>query len=388
MTSYLDAARDGSSVLKDGFAELADSLSRVQGGAADFWQGGAADAASLALAPMIKSAQDNSTNLHNATQTLIAQGSHFVHVRDSVREVAKDRPNDHDIASYMPFGASDSEKAAAKWDADTRHNVDTYEPYYQATQANNARMPVTYPEVHSSSVSSAPPETSTPGSTVDSRGVTGFGVGGDTGRRMSSGPGSSSRSGPQQQQAAWQPPAPRPPSPNRSPTEATTPGGYTPPRRGSGSDVGFGPGSGGFDPGSGGFGPTGGADSGMAGGFGPLGGGGYPVGGPGGSSGGGGGRASGVGGAAGELGQGKGTGAGMPGRPGGAGYGGATANAAAGGGRGMPGTPGMGGMGPGGGKGAGAEDSEHQRKIMVSGGDPDSVFGDDLPKHVPPVIGA
>jgi hypothetical protein len=46
-------------------------------------------------------------------------------------------------------------------------------------------------------------------------------------------------------------------------------------------------------------------------------------------------------------------------------------------------------MGAGGaGKGQGSDDAEHDRKIMLSGGDPDSVFGDNLPKTTSPVIGA
>jgi hypothetical protein len=44
-------------------------------------------------------------------------------------------------------------------------------------------------------------------------------------------------------------------------------------------------------------------------------------------------------------------------------------------------------MAPGARKGEGGEDSEHERKIMMTAGDPDGVFADDLPKHVPPVIG-
>jgi hypothetical protein len=401
-TQPLVKSADDSMKLRDGHAELSTSLARAQGGMANFWQGGAADAAASGLTPMIKASQDNSTYLSNAVQAMNAQSEHFLRVRDTVVDVSNDRPNDWDLASFNPLGASDSEKAAAKWDADTRHNVDTYEPYYQATQANNARMPVTYPDAHDPTVSVPPPEPTKPETCVEF--PTGpASVGGGRNRADSGAPKQQSGTGSpgqqlQQQQvpaAAWQPPPPTnqppPPQSNPFPSEGTTPGGFSPrpPGSGFGSGAGgFGPGSGGFSPGSGGFGPTGGTDFG-AGGFGPLGGGAYSGGGSGSGVGGGlGGRGAGAaagGGAAGELGQGKATGTGVPGKPGTGGYGGAAANSAAG----AKGAAGMGGMGAGGaGKGQNAEDTEHERKIMLSGGDPDSVFGDNLPKATPPVIGA
>jgi hypothetical protein len=382
--------------LRDGHAELSTSLARAQGGMANFWQGGAADAAASGLTPMIKAAQDNSTHLSNAVQAMNAQSEHFLRVRDTVVEVSNNRPNDWDLASFNPFGASDSEKAAAKWDADTRHNVDTYEPYYQATQTNNARMPVAYPDAHDPTVSVTPPEPIKPETRVELPGGPTSGVGGrhraDSGVPKQSGIGGPYQGSQRQQPpaAAWQPPPqtnqPSPSQPNPFPSEGTTPGGFSPPPPGSGS--GFGPGAGGFGPGSGGFGPTGGTEF-STGGFGPLGGGGHSGGGSGGGAGGGlsgrGAGAAGGGGAAGELGQGKSTGTGMPGKPGPGGYGGAAANSAAG----AKGAAGMSGMGAGGaGKGQGSDDAEHDRKIMLSGGDPDSVFGDNLPKTTSPVIGA
>ncbi|HEV7978555.1 hypothetical protein [Amycolatopsis sp.] len=68
--------------------------------------------------------------------------------------------------------------------------------------------------------------------------------------------------------------------------------------------------------------------------------------------------------------------------------GGSAMGGGAGGKAGGTGAGGMGGMG--GGKGQGAEDEEHQRKILLPEEDPDSIFGgfENGQKPTPPVIGA
>jgi hypothetical protein len=291
-TQSLDAAQIAASNLKDTHVEIATSLTRSQAGMSNFWQGNAANAAGSGLSPMIKAATENSVHLANASQAMYEQNHAFHAARGAVVDVAKDRPNDWDLASFNPLGASDSEKAAAKWDADTRHNVDTYEPLYQATQANNARMPVAYPDAHNPTVSVAPPEPAKPETSVVFPGgpTAGGPVSGGGGRHRanSGGPTQSGTGGfgqgAQRQQsaaAAWQPPSstnPSPSSQNPPVSQGTTPGGFSP-QPGSGPGFGpgaggFGPGSGGgFGPGSGGFGPTGGTGVGPGGGFGPLGGG-------------------------------------------------------------------------------------------------------------------
>lgn len=391
-TRSLDEAQIAASELKDAHVEFASFLQNSQSGMANFWQGSAATTAGSGLSPLIKSSTENSVYLDSASRSMYDQNHVFHTTRGAVVPVAKDRPNDYlDIASYNPFGASDSEKAAAKWDADTRHNVNTYEPYYQTTQANNARMPVTYPDAFEPGVPPAPPEPpgppapkpDDPGGRVPGPGERkrpGTGGGGRT-----SNPGGLPGSGqPQPGGTSGQ-------ASNPSPSQATTPGGFTPPVP-SNAGSSFGPGSGGFGPGSGVPGSVGGSDFGPMGGFGPLGGGGYSGGGSGPSTGSGGGSGSGSaggrltgagGGAAGELGAGKGSGVGMGGKPGAVGGAGMSSPAGARGAAGMGG-----GMGAGGGKGQGGEDTEHERKIMLSAGDPDSVFGDDLPRTAPPVIGA
>src|SRR5882724_5717032 len=98
MTTSTDAARDGSSALKDGHFDLSSSLGRAQGGITEFWGGDASIASQGALSPMIEASSKTSDILHTATQTLIAQGSHFVSTRDAVVPVSNDRPDDTDLA--------------------------------------------------------------------------------------------------------------------------------------------------------------------------------------------------------------------------------------------------------------------------------------------------
>ncbi|QYN23955.1 hypothetical protein [Amycolatopsis sp. DSM 110486] len=399
-TDTLDRAQGASSKLKTIHENISQTMVQGQTALSAFWKGQAADSGTAGLSPLIQSSQITAENLDRAQRSMQEQSSAFVYVRDNARDVPKDRANDNTPEDWLSFGASDDEKTAAKFDADTKFNVDLYEPYYQSTQPRRTTLAPDYPAAHDPNVSAGgiTPAQVTP---VTSGGPHSSGSGGH-----SSGHSGGYRPGPSTYSA---PPGAAgyhaPPPPGHSTAGVNTPAandttsaafaGPTQTQGGPGSSSWQGPGgvgvngpgggnSSGFGPG---FGPVGGFGGG--GGFGPGGGrGGFGPGGSGSGSGfgpGGGGASGGAAGAGRGVGAGAGTGAGAMGegagaaRPGGMGAAGAK------------GQPGMGGgMGAGGAKGGkGTEDEEHQRKILLSEEDPDSIFGGyDGNKPTPPVIGA
>ncbi|MFI7116478.1 hypothetical protein [Amycolatopsis sp. NPDC049868] len=380
-TETLDKAQVSSHKLMVIHEDISKAMGDSQTALSSFWKGKAADSGTAGLAPLIATSKLAGENMDRARQSMFDQNASFHYTRGNVRPVEKERAGDSGPEDVLSIGASDDEIAAAKFDADTKHNVEIYEPYYQSTQPRQQSLAPAYPAAHDPNVSSGPitPDPIDPGQTK----VSGFSGGpGDSGRH--SGPGGytggpSSYSAPpgaegyQAPRPPQVPPAPRVPQmprplPSQQPDDRTKLSrtddriqarpvdyrqpGFGPGTGGPGGGNGFGPGSGGF---SGGFGP---------GGFGPGG----SAGGPG------------------SMGPGRGVGAAMPGE-------GAMRGTPAGGpaAAGRPGAPGMGGggMGGGAGKGKGGEDEEHQRKITLQEEDGDSLFGGyDGDKPVPPVIGA
>ncbi|MEW2501791.1 hypothetical protein AB0878_15040 [Amycolatopsis sp. NPDC047767] len=401
-TSSMDRVGRGCGDLKTIHNDVADKLTDSQNTLNTFWKGQAADSGSAGLTPLITTSRTAANKMDTMRESIEQQSAAFTTAKNSVVPVDDSRPDDNTIEDWLSIGASDDEKKAAKFDTDTNANVATYNQYSGGSQARSENIPVDYPAAHDPSVSSGgiTPDridTGKPGGShvSGSGGHSGGYSGGYTG-------GPSTYTAPPGAAGYHAPPPPghstagvNTPAANDSTSAAfagptQTPGGPgSPSWQGPGGTGINGPGggnSGGFGPG---FGPVGGFGGGIGGGggFGPGGSrGGFGPGGGGSGFGPGGGGAS-SGGAAG-MGRGVGAGAGT-----GAGAMGEGAGAARPGGMGAAGAkgqPGMGGMGAGGAKGGkGPEDEEHQRKILLSEEDPDSIFGGyDGDKPTPPVIGA
>ncbi|WP_432848923.1 hypothetical protein ACQPXB_48945 [Amycolatopsis sp. CA-161197] len=397
-TTGLDAMGSGCGQLRDIHNDVAEKLSTSQTTLNTFWKGQAADTGSAGLSPLINTSRTAAQKMDTMRQSIEEQSSAFTFVKNNVVNVDQNRPDDDTVEDWLSIGASNDEIKAAQFDNDTHTNVELYDRYHQSSQPRTDTMPADYPAAHDPNVSAG--------------GVTPnpIDVGTSGGKHVSSSSdhsGGSHISGPSSYTA---PPgaagykAPAPPGHSSS-------GAYTPPvvpaandstsaafagptqtPGGPGSPSWQGPGTGINGPGGGnssgfgpGFGPVGGfgggggfgSGGGSRGGFGPGGGSGFGPGGGGASSGGAAGMGRGVGAGAGTGAGALGEGAGAA-RPGGMGAAGAK------------GQPGMGGMGAGGAKGGkGPEDEEHQRKILLSEEDPDSIFGGyDGDKPTPPVIGA
>ncbi|MDT7726950.1 MAG: hypothetical protein QOI21_3526 [Actinomycetota bacterium] len=394
-TQTLATTEQASEKIKVIHENLVTKMTTTQQGLSTFWKGMAAESGAAGLAPVIQNSKIAAENMERARASMADQISGFVSTQATVRPVEKERAGDSGPEDIFSVGASNDEKAAAQFDADTRHNVESYEPYYKATQPRIAQLPATYPAAHDPNVGvgGVTPNPIDPGTSgpqpVDGKQGSGGGGDGTRAAGFSGGPSSYtappgavnyqiplppvSNPVPDPRPPMVQPPGFRPPSdstdlsnwkPPASPPGSRPPGGYVP------------PGSGG---GGGGFGP-------MGGGFGPVGGGGFGPGSGGGGGGLGGGKMTGgtPGAGGGGLSGGRASGVGMPGE--GGVRGGSAMGGAAGG---KAGANGMGGMG--GGKGGqGAEDEEHQRKILLPEEDPDSIFGgfENGQKPTPPVIGA
>ncbi|WP_326567241.1 hypothetical protein VSH64_36170 [Amycolatopsis rhabdoformis] len=397
-TSSLVRAQSSSGSLKQIHENLVQNIGDSQKSLADFWKGQSAATGSAGLTPLIQASQLVAENLDRAQRSMQEQADNFQHVQDNAKDVAKDRANDNTPEDWFSIGASDDEKAAAKFDADTKFNVELYEPYYQTTQPRKSTLAADYPAAHDPNVSAGgvtpnPVDVSASGGHQSSAGHSAGSSGGYTG-----GP---STYTPPPGAAGYQ----APPPPGHSPSGVTPPSvvpttnDHTSAAFAGPTQTPGGPGSPSWQgPGGAGINGPGGSNSGFGPGFGPVGGfgggsfgsgggrGGFGPGGSGSGFGPGGGGAS-SGGAAGVgrgVGAGAGTGAGAMGegagaaRPGGMGAAGAKGQA------------GMGGMGGGGNKGGkGPEDEEHQRKILLTEEDPDSIFGGyDGNRPTPPVIGA
>ncbi|MEC3980655.1 hypothetical protein [Amycolatopsis sp. H20-H5] len=386
-TTRLDAAQVASHKLKVIHEDITRSMESSQTALASFWKGKAAESGAAGLAPLIQTSKIASENMDRARQSMFDQNAAFHHTRGAVVPVEKERAGDWGPGDILSIGASDDEKAAAKFDADTKKNVEAYEPYWQSTQPRQSTLAPTYPAAHDPNVD-AVPITADPINTGGTH-TSGF-TGGSGAHRGSSGgytggpstytapPGAGNYVAPPVSKLpVSRPPVNRPPVSRppvgppgmRRPTDGTDPSWARTPSRMQ-PPGGFGPG---------GFGPGGDSSGGGGGGFGPGGGGGFGPGGGFGTGGGAGGSGSGAPGSGSATGAGRG---GMSAAEGAMGRGGVGGPAA-----GKP-ASGMGGMG--GGKGGkGGEDEEHQRKILLPEEDPDSIFGGyDGDKPTPPVIGA
>ncbi|QRP46191.1 hypothetical protein [Amycolatopsis sp. FDAARGOS 1241] len=400
-TSSMDAVGRGCGDLKAIHEDVANKLTDSQKALNNFWKGQAAESGKAGLAPLITTSRTAAEKMDTMRQSIEQQSSAFNTVKNAVVPVADSRPDDSTLEDWLSIGASDDEKAAAQFDSDTQKNVAAYNQYSGGSQVRSRNLPMDYPAAHDPNVSSGgitPDSTAT--GTSGGNHVSGS-SGHSSGHSGGYTPGPSTYSAPPGAAGYQAPPppghtpavnAPVVPAANDTTSAAfagpaQTPGGPgSPSWQGGGGVNGPGGGGSGFTPG---FGPVGGFGPGGGGGFGSGGGrfgGGFGPGGSG-SSGrfgpGGGGASSG-----GAAGLGRGAGAGS-----GAGAMGEGAGAARPGGMGAAGAkgqPGMGGMGAAGGKGGkGPEDEEHQRKILLSEEDPDSIFGGyDGNKPTPPVIGA
>ncbi|WP_370932955.1 WXG100 family type VII secretion target [Amycolatopsis sp. cg13] len=394
-TSSLDSSRAAAEELKGVHENLGKMLANSQKALDSFWKGTAADGAKQGLNPLIQASQTAAQNLDRTQQSMADQSSSFTTTKNSVRQVADSRPDDQKLSDYVSIGASDDEKAAAKFDSDTKFNVEQYTNYEVSTNPRISFLPADYPSAHDPNVSAGGINPTDSG-TGTSSGRAGSGAGhhssgGGSSHNYGGGPSHSYSSGPSTYSAppgAAGMPVPPPPGhggpvappvspPNDStraawadPTPPSPPPTWQPPSSlPGGGNTGNGGMNGAFGPvgGLGGFGPT----SGGGGGFGP--------GGSGSGSGG-----AGSAGGAGPRGVGGGTGAGALGESAGRPAMGGSAGAA-----GAKGQAGMGGMGGGGKGGKGPEDEEHQRKILLAEEDPDSIFGGyDGNRPTPPVIGA
>ncbi|MEC3978800.1 WXG100 family type VII secretion target [Amycolatopsis sp. H20-H5] len=408
----LDGARQAADALKSGHTELADRIRAIQTKLDGTWSGDTSAKAQAGLNPLIQTSTQAAADLEKSAGSMSGQHSAFSGTRDKLVKIDGPRPDTDDLASYMPWGASDSEKKAAQWDTNDKNNKEAYGTYYATTDTNRNAAAKDYPVLNAApaGIAVAPPggPDSVPGFTGDTRTVGRGGKSNSTGGRSTdyhAGGQDSSTQQPGGQQpgstvgtagdtghsvpppASHQTPSNEtPPAPGQhpggGPSDTTNTTGYVPPKPPVSSAPGFGSG---LLPT---FGPVGsGADGvgGGSGGFGSVGGFGTP-GGAGSVSGGGtGGVGRGVAGTSGGApGAGNGSGSGVVGERAGV----ARPGGASGGAGGAKGAGGMGGMGQGAGKGKGGEDEEHQRKIVLEE-DPDELFGGipDGMKATPPVIG-
>ncbi|MEV6895955.1 hypothetical protein [Amycolatopsis sp. NPDC051372] len=391
-TTSLDAMGSGCGQLRDIHNDVAEKLTTSQTTLNTFWKGEAADTGSAGLSPLINTSRTAAQKMDTMRQSIEEQSSAFTYVKNNVVAVDQTRPDDDTVEDWLSIGASDDEIKAAQFDNDTHKNVELYDGYHQSSQPRTDTMPADYPAAHDPNVSAGgvtpnPIDTGTSGGKHAAG--SGHSAGGHSGgpSHYTAPPGA----------AGYQ----APPPPGHSPVSATPPpvvpaandstkaafAGPTQTPGGPGSPSWQGPGGVGVN------GP-GGANTGFGPGFGPVGGFGGGLGGGGSFESGGSGSGFGPGGGAssgGAAGVGRGVGAGAGTGAGAMGEGARVARPGGMGAAGAKGQPGMGGMGAGGGGkgGKGPEDEEHQRKILLTEEDPDSIFGGyDGNRPTPPVIGA
>lgn len=391
-----DAAREVQAA-RDAYNNVAGTLGKLQTRLGEIWQGSGADAAHGGMTRALTAVNAALTNFEQTKASLDNQSFAFNGVKTNVVKMDKGRPDDQGITDYLSIGASDAEKAAAQWDTDNKHNIEWYDRYNSSTTPNQSQLPPAYQHVTDAADAPAAPPSTQQVAPVVPGGTGGPGrTGGATGGARRAGTTANSRGGSGQAYvppARFAPPplpAPLPPgAPVGSVDQATATSGYVPPGQTPAGHGWSGP-AGGYDrPGgpSSGFGP-GGSSS----GFGP---GGFGPGGSGATAGGSGSPAGRFGaGGSGGRGAGWGPGRGMPGAEPGEGRrmgAGSLSESAAMRANPASATRSSAGAGPGGmaggNRGQGADDDEYQRKLAVPGDDPDDIFGGDLPRAYPPVIG-
>ncbi|WP_051165695.1 hypothetical protein [Amycolatopsis orientalis] len=395
-TASLDSGQQAADALKSAHETLITRISRLQGKMDASWEGDAAGKARAGLTPLLETSRQASEDLGRSAQSLTEQNSGFHGTLNKLTQMDASRPDTNDLASYSPFGASDSEKAAARWDDADKNNKEAYGAYVATTDGNRNASAKDYPVLNAApagvAVGSAPGDGGTsgpPGGTGGTGGTTGMtgGSGSLHGGYSPSagGPGSAGSSVPSPgSSSSHLPGAGNSPAQHAPAPDSTTAAGYIPkapvsdaPGFGTGMLPTFGPNSSGTDSTVGGLGlPSGGFST--PGGSGESGSGGRS------GSGGSAGARLGAGGSGQQLGAGAGTGTGTP--TGGQ----SAARPGAVGGTGAKGSAGAGGMGAGAGKGKGTEDEEHQRKVTYLDDDVDELFGGypDGMRPTPPTIGA
>ncbi|WP_051386351.1 hypothetical protein [Actinokineospora inagensis] len=404
--------------------EIADEMLQLQGAMGEHWQGDAAGQAYAGASPLVQASRVSGDHLTQAQGLYTGQGSSFKDLQNKVAAVGHlgNKPADDWVSGTPLSFMSNRSTEINAWNQKSRQVIDAYTLYHGQSTDNSGRWatPSLYGELALPPAGGdikppvpadggQPPGLSTgPGSYSPSGGgrVPGHSAA-DSGYRGSSQggghrPGTVAPPSGGAGHLVANTPAHNsgPPSPNNTtlpnnatlPGNTTAPGNTTPPdytttagylpSTPSGGDYNSSPGGygpGGSNPGLGGPGgnPEGGALPGS--GFGPDGAR------TGAGTGSGVGRGSGTGP---EIGAGTGNRVGA-GTPGGLGAGGRLTSGPMGG-SGHPGGSGMGGVGAAGhgGRGDGAEDTEHETPEYLQEADPDNALVGPLPKLMPPVIGA
>lgn len=161
-TSSLDSGRAAAEALKGVHENLGKMLANSQKALDLFWKGTAADGAKQGLNPLIQASQIAAQNLDRTQQSIADQSSSFTTTKNSVRQVADARPDDQKFTDYVSIGASDDEKAAAKFDSDTKFNVEQYTNYEVSTNPRISFLPADYPSAHDPNVSAGEITPATP----------------------------------------------------------------------------------------------------------------------------------------------------------------------------------------------------------------------------------
>ncbi|UKD60010.1 hypothetical protein L3Q65_21535 [Amycolatopsis sp. FU40] len=392
--------------------DVADKMLQLQGKMSQYWQGDAAGQANAGAGPLVQASKVSGQHLQAVDGLYSGQGGSYNTLKSKVQSVGDigDRPSDDLVSGTWFSFLSNRADQIKQWDEKAQVVVDSYHGYYGESQNNSGQWAgpsqygqLTMPAAGGDFSVGQPggsgigngPSPYTPGgrghggtSGVPRSGGYSDGPGGSGGFVGTGGPGGTGGSGGgTHSDGSAGGPALGPGTPTGSyvPSDGTRASGYVPPSGGTVGDANYWSPVGGQTGGSGGNNPTGGGMSfGPGAGFVP--GGGFGPGGSGGSAGGyGSGSGYGAGGSSGGAGRGAGAGTGSGALNAGAS---AQTGTPASGAAGRPGAAGMGGMGAGGKGGKGEEDTEHKTADYLLEQDPDDALVGELPKAVPPVIGA
>jgi hypothetical protein len=380
-TQSLIDAHDSTDQLGKRLAERAKQISKLAVKTTNGWQGSAGNAAADSTVPLVQAAVDDVVHLKNAQDAVEAQITAFGTAKNSVKPVsAQPQITAEDILGLFNGNGKSFQTKVAGWQADSQANIDAFRVYHYASTANGTQMPAQYAQLNDSGApvvmdtGTPPPADKTTGRTTGTDG---------------------------RQQTRAQTRQPGTPQQNQDRPATQTPNQYRPPTQPPNQVTGGRPAgsdqthansyvpkpvlppaaNGGYQ-----FGPTGQPVSSLGpGDFGPYGSGGDfgPGAGYSGSgSGSGGYRGTGTGSGPGarNIGPGSGVGRGMPGE----------AVGRPGMGGGAPGSRGANGMpmgAPAAGQGKKEEDKEKKAAAYLRNPDPDGVFGGDIEKPMPPVIG-
>ncbi|MBE1499091.1 uncharacterized protein (DUF4415 family) [Amycolatopsis lexingtonensis] len=392
-------AQDSSNYLTRRMVERAERINALRAKTMSGWQGGAGNSAADATAPLMQAAMDDAIHLRNAQTAVEAQIGAFGTAKNSVKPVAAQPPEitAKDVLDTFTGDGKSYQTKVAGWQADSQANIDVFRVYHSASTANGTQMPAQYAQLTDAGApitmdtGTPPPTGKTTGTDTGWRTRDGqqtrqpvvpdqtqFRPGTQTGQnqtgqdRTGGNQTGQDPAGQNQDQVGARPPGTvAPAASDGTHANSYVPKPVMPPAAGSGYQFGptgqpinsLGPG------GSGSFGP--GSEFGPGSGFGPgPGGGGYR------------GTGSGVVNEPGARGVGAGSGSGR-GVPGERIAGGRPGAAGTAGGRGANGMP----MGAVGGQGKKEEDKEKKAAAYLRNPDPEGIFGGDIEKPMPPVIG-